>query len=110
MTHFTNRPPAGWDANPDLNALAIHALFDGRTDANGSFTCTLSQTTTTVSNRIVNVDDIIFLVPLDANAASEVATTYVARVTQGDADANQFTVTHASNGTTRTFGYHILGN
>lgn len=85
---------------------AIRKLAEGRQNAHGTVTLTTGATTTTVSNQIVAPEDVILLSPTNADAAGEVGagTIYVSAVAKGE-----FTLTHANAGTTRTFGYVVIG-
>lgn len=85
----------------------IRDLFEGRSNAGGQFTCTLSQATTTVIAPNCGADSRVFLSARHANAAAELGngTIYVSAVSQGS-----FTVTHANSATTnRTFDYELKG-
>lgn len=94
------------ETNIRLIVAAVIQLVQGRSNATGKFTCTLTSTTTVVSAPNCSKDCEVFIRPIDANARSEAApgTTYVSSVDQGS-----FVVTHPSNGTTRTWGYVAIG-
>lgn len=84
---------------------SIRDLFEGRSNAAGSFTLTASTTTTTVTATNCSSSSTIFFSPTTANAAAEIAAggCYVSAKAQGS-----FTVTHANNGQTdRIFDYRI---
>lgn len=69
--------------------------------ARGTVTLTTSSTTTDVSNPAVAADSVILLMPTTAYAAAE--HWWVSARTNG-----QFTITHASAATDRTFAYIIV--
>ena len=81
------------------------AIGSGRSNAYGSFTCTVSAASTVVSDANVGVDSVISCSPTTANAATEIATMYIGTVADGS-----FTVTHANSAVAdRTFKYSIQG-
>jgi hypothetical protein len=88
--------------NLDLRRVvdAVVQLIRGRTNAVGSFSLADSTTTTTVPNVLISEDSRIFLMPRTADAAAEEM--YVSDVSEGE-----FTVTHSSDTSTRTFDYMI---
>lgn len=95
------------ESRPWRIVRAILDVFQGRTNATGTFTCAAGQTSTAVTSPVVSADDAIFLMPKTANAAAEIAagTLYVSSVAAGT-----FTVTHANAGSTdRTFRYLVAG-
>lgn len=84
---------------------SIRDLFEGRSNASGSFTVMDNDTTTTVTAINCSATSTIFLQATSANAAAEIGngTLYVSAKAQGS-----FTVTHANNAQTdRTFDYRI---
>jgi hypothetical protein len=86
---------------------SIRALYEGRSNAVGSFTCSQNQATTTVAAPNCGPDSKVLLTPRHANAAAELGngTLYVSAVVPG-----QFTVAHSNSGTgNRTFDYAIQG-
>lgn len=92
-------------------ANCLWAMALGRTHNVGTFTITAASATTTVSDKRVKVGDVIHVTPLDSAAATKVAAGgfYVPAVSQADADANQFTVNHATDATQGSFGYTYWG-
>lgn len=80
--------------------FAVIQLIRGRTNAAGSFNLTDSTTTTTVQNVLISENSRVHLTPRTAAAATEAI--YVSNVSDGE-----FTVTHSSDVTTRTFDYMI---
>lgn len=99
--------PGRGETNPRQLAEAICDLFEGRSNAFGSFTCTANQATTVVDAPNCGEDSQVFIVPRHANAAAEYGngTIYISAVAPG-----AFTVTHANSATAnRTFGYAIVG-
>ncbi len=96
--------PVDWsDWRGGLRRLSnsINSLGDGRSNAVGDVTLTLSSATTLVSDPRVGTDSVVTLMPTNAAAATEAP--YVA-VTAGS-----FTITHANAATSRTFRYAIQG-
>lgn len=84
---------------------AIQELTKGRSNAVGSFTLTASATSTVVTAMNCGSDSYPFLIPLTANAAAALGTTYISAIDNGS-----FTVTHANNSQTdRDFGFVCLG-
>lgn len=86
---------------------AIRDLFEGRSNAMGSFTCELNAAATTVTHPNIGPESKIRITPTTANAAAELGngTIYVSAKALGS-----FTVTHANSATTeRTFDFCIAG-
>lgn len=83
---------------------SLKSAMSGKINCTGEFTQTASTTTTTVGDKICNVNSVILLQPLTANAAAAVS------VTLSAAGTEQFVVTHANNAQTdRNFKYVIIG-
>src|SRR5713101_8234521 len=79
---------------------AIRELFEGRSNAVGTFTLTASATSTVVTAQNCSPSSFVYLSPQTAHAANDAATTSVV------AGNGSFTVTHANNSRNdRTFGY-----
>jgi hypothetical protein len=86
-------------------ALAIQALYNGRSNASGTFTLTAGATSTTVSAPNCSAQSAVFLSPKTANAAAALATSYISAVGN-----KTFTITHANTATVdRTFFYVCIG-
>lgn len=84
---------------------AIQELTRGRSNALGEVTLTANAATTVVTAMNCGADSYPILIPLTANAAAALATTYVSAVAAGS-----FTLTHANNAQTdRDFGFVCLG-
>lgn len=84
---------------------ALQQIATGRSLAVGAVTLTPGATTTTVSAPWISQYDTISLTPATASAASALATTYIATVSQGS-----FTISHASAaGVDRTFRWSSAG-
>jgi hypothetical protein len=101
-----NFPPAN-EREVGRIVQAIRDLFQGRSNAMGSFTCTLNQATTVVEHANVGLESTIHLSPRHANAAAELGagTIYISAKARGS-----FTVTHANSATAnRTFDFGIIG-
>lgn len=100
--------PALAETNMARLVQSVRDLFQGRSNATGSFTLAVAPATaTTVLAPNCGDDSNIALMPQTAHAAAALATTYIqaADVTRG-----QFIVTHASSAQNdRTFGYAIQG-
>jgi hypothetical protein len=83
----------------------IEGLLNGRSRNRGTVTLTANVTTTAVDDARFESGQTVVLVPMTANAAGALATTYVSART-----AKQFTLTHANTATTdRTFEYIFVG-
>ena len=83
----------------------VSTLLLGKLNCTGTVTLTASQISTTVADPRADADSAILLVPVTANAAAAVATTYISARSK-----RSFTLTHASAATVdRTFVYSILG-
>lgn len=101
-----SKDPSKWPRNLETD---LKQLYDGKILAAGSFTITASVATTTVKDYRVGKDSVILLMPLTANAAAALATTYI-QTTDISSTNNQFTVNHANNAQTdRDFRYVVLG-
>lgn len=87
--------------------LALQQLAAGRSNATGTVTLATSAATTVVTDSNCAAGTVPLLMPVTANAATEVGngTIYVSAVTNGS-----FTITHANAATTgRTFLYALQG-
>lgn len=101
--------PSLEEKNPVNIIRAIRDLFQGRSNAFGTFTIAINVATTTVTAHNVGPGSCISLMPVTASAATAIGagTAYIlaANVTKG-----QFVVTHANSATAdRTFRYAIQG-
>jgi hypothetical protein len=86
---------------------AVRELFEGRSNAVGSFTLAANTATTTVTAPNCGTGSTVLYTPTSANAATEVGngTIRVSTVANGS-----FTLAHANNAQTdRTFLYAALG-
>jgi hypothetical protein len=93
------------EKDPAKFALAIQALFNGRSNACGSVTLAAGATQTVVSAPNVASQCAVFLFQKTANAAAALATTYVSSVGK-----QTFTITHANNAQAdRSFFWVALG-
>lgn len=87
--------------------FAVRQLTEGRMNAVGRVTLTANDTSTTVSAPTCGADSSVFLFPATTNAASVVASTYVATT---DVTPGQFVVTHPSDANSdKTFYWVALG-
>jgi hypothetical protein len=95
------------EKDPVRIVQGVRDLFAGRSNAVGECTLTPSQATTTVTAANCGLDSQVFLFPLTANAAAELAAggLYVSARARGS-----FTLTHANAVTAdRTFSYAAFG-
>lgn len=102
------RVPGRYENDPAKLQASVEQIAQGRLNCTGTFTLAVSPaTSTTVPAATVAPGTIIVLAPQTADAASVLATTFVApaNVSQGS-----FIVTHAAAGSNdRTFGYIAIG-
>lgn len=92
--------------HPEELRTGIRQLAQGRSNAVGTFTCTTSSATTTVSDTTIQIGDVLICTPTTANAATELASGnfYITIATQ----SGQITVNHTNSATTgRTFAYEV---
>ena len=101
-------PPRNWS---DLNewcrklAEAVIGIMDGKINATGSVTLTVSSATTTLSDRRIGANSVLLFMAATSNAAAARSGLYVTARDDGSATLN-----HASNAQTdKTFGYAVLG-
>lgn len=103
------RVPVTWrDAAEHRRKLAdgVNAAMDGQGFNAGSFTLTASTTATVVSDPRVGTETVVTWMPRTSNAAAAQSGMYVSA-----RDKGEFTVTHASTGTSdRTFDYALHGS
>ena len=102
---MTGIVPANTERDLGRIVRSIRELYEGRSNATGSFTVTQNAATTVVTAPNCSPDSKVFLQATSANAAAEVGagTIYVSAKAQGS-----FTVTHANSATaSRTFDYRI---
>lgn len=86
---------------------AINQLAQGRSNAVGTVTLTVSAATTVTTATNCGSGSVVVLSPKTANAATELGngTAYISTVANGS-----FTITHANNAQAdRTFGWVALG-
>jgi hypothetical protein len=86
---------------------AVRELFEGRSNAVGTFTLTANAASTTVTAQNCGAGCTVLSFPKTANAAAEIGngTMYIGTVNNGS-----FVVIHANNAQTdRTFRYAALG-
>ena len=84
-------------------AAAISQLAQGGSNAIGTFTLTVSTTTTTIPSVVCSAAANVFVTPLTAHAANDQG---IMSIVAGD---KQFVITHANNTRNdRTFGYVVL--
>ena len=103
-TQVPRLPPAGGSSR-DM-ASAVNNLFAGRCGWVGEVTLTDNADTTEVSDTRVASNGIVLLMPLTANAAAGLATSYIA---EADLVAGGFTISHTNNAQTdRTFRYGVF--
>ena len=86
---------------------SVRELWQGRSNAVGTVTLAASATTTTVIAVNVGAKAKVHLTPQTANAATAIATTFIAATAVG---RGQFVITHVNNAQTdRIFGWVALG-
>lgn len=86
---------------------AIRDCLNGRSNAFGQFTLTANAASTTVAAENCAPESSIALMPMTANAAAALATTFI---TSANITAGQFVLTHANNAQVdKTFRYAIQG-
>lgn len=92
-----------------LLTQTINGIINGNINTNSSVTLTENQTTTTVTDRRIGKDSVVYFDSRTANAAAELASgnMYISSV---DPLNNQFVITHTNNSQTdRTFKYAFIG-
>jgi hypothetical protein len=104
MTQFNTLPVSGADNR--VVADVVRGIMDGKTNNTGSVTLAVGGATTTIINDArIGYGSIILLMPLTANAASSLSTSYISNRTQGTA-----TITHSANVIAdKTYGYIVVG-
>lgn len=103
--NFRRLPSAA--TNPREISQVVNGVLDGKLNSTGSFTCTASAASTSVTDYRAGLDSVILLMPTTANAAAEIGagTIYISA-----RNKQSFTVTHANNAQTdRSYGYVIIG-
>jgi hypothetical protein len=99
--------PPPHEKDPYKIVRAVRELFEGRSNAVGSFTLASGAASTTVAAQNCGAGSTVLFAPTSAHAAAEIAAggMYVSAVANGS-----FTVTHANNAQTdRTFLYAAFG-
>jgi hypothetical protein len=99
--------PIPSEKDPYKIVRAVRELFEGRSNAVGTFTLTPSAATTTVTAQNCGTGCTVLAFPGTASAAAEVGngTMYIGTVNNGS-----FVVTHANNALAdRVFRYAALG-
>lgn len=99
--------PIPSEKDPYKIVRAVRELFEGRSNAVGTFTLTANAATTTVTAQNCGAGCTVLAFPRTASAAAEVGngTMYIGTVNNGS-----FVVTHANNAQAdRTFRYAALG-
>jgi len=99
--------PASTEKDPFKIVRAVRELFEGRSNAVGSFTLSANAASTTVTAANCGAGSTVLCFPKSANAAAEWknGTMYIGTINNGS-----FVVTHANNAQTdRTFLYAALG-
>ena len=99
--------PIPTEKDPYKIVRAVRELFEGRSNAVGTFTLTPSAASTTVTAQNCGAGCTVLAFPKTATAAAELGngTMYIATVNNGS-----FVVTHANNAQAdRTFSYAAFG-
>lgn len=95
------------ERDPQKIVDAIIQLVQGRMNAVGVCTLDANQISTLVEFENCSSDSAVFLMPMTANAASAVATTYIPA---GNVIQGAFAIVHANNAQTdRTFAFVCIG-
>lgn len=86
----------------------IHAAFNGKLNVCGTVELNDdgATTTTDIDDPRIGPNTVAFLEPLDAGAAAERGGT---TMYQTFTSTGKITITHSASGSTRTFGYALLG-
>lgn len=104
------RPPKAVELTGGYLRLLRQSLdyaMAGKLNCTGTVTLQASATTTPVTDNRVYADSVILLMPLTANAAGALATSYIQAA---DVVGGSFIITHANNAQTdRNFRYVIIG-
>lgn len=89
-------------------AAVVNRSLTGKLNALGEVTLTSSAGSTTLSDPRLTVNSFIAWDPVTSAAAAELAagTLYVEEANRRN---GEFTLTHASNGLTRTYKYLVIG-
>jgi hypothetical protein len=99
--------PIPTESDPYKIVRAVRELFEGRSNAVGTFTLAAGAASTTVTAANCGAGSTVLFTATSAHAAAELAAggMYLSAVANGS-----FTITHASNSQTdRTFRYVALG-
>ncbi len=102
-TSFRKVSPIG--ASLRDTAEIVNNCVDGKLNVTGEVTLTNSATSTVVTDIRVGADSLIVFQPITADAATELAAGSMYVSSQGK---QTFTVTHASDTTTRTFRFAVF--
>lgn len=102
-TSFRKLPPIG--ASLRDTAEIVNNCVDGKMNVTGEVTLTNSATSTVVTDIRVGAESLIVFMPITADAATELAAGGMYVSSQGK---QTYTITHASNTTTRTFRVGIF--
>lgn len=109
MISFPQAPANGIADNNTIKDLIriINNIMRGKTNNRGETTLTANSATTAILDENVGGESIIILMPLTANAATEIANGTIYVSSQGK---KTFTLTHADNAqTNRNFRYAVIG-
>lgn len=104
-------PPIDWPGETELwirkIAESVRGIMNGKINATGTVTLTVSSTTTVISDLRIGPNSVIVPMATTANAAAELAANGWHVSSRGKQTA---TLTHANNAQAdRTFAYAILG-
>lgn len=102
-TSFRKLPPIG--ATSRDTAEIVNNCVDGKMNVTGEVTLTNSATSTVVTDIRVGAESLIVFMPITADAATELAAGGMYVSGQGK---QTYTITHASDTTTRTFRYAVF--
>jgi len=92
-----------------LLAQAVRNILDGKINSIGSFTLTVSASTTIVKDHRAGTNSVIIPMPTTENAGGEVGM-YFTNIGEESGGVRSFTVNHATDSRSdRTFRYALLG-
>jgi hypothetical protein len=82
----------------------VNNIMDGKTNNTGEFSTTALATTTTLYDERIGYNSAIFLTPMEANSAAQLATLWIGARSKGSVVIN-----HAANAYACSFMYVVVG-
>jgi hypothetical protein len=104
MNQFRTLPVFGGDARS--TADVVNGIMNGKTNNTGTISLTLSATSTTLNDRRISGDSVILFMPLNENAADELAHGHMYVSSRSQATA---TITHGNHTHEMQFAYVVIG-